>query len=115
MDKDLQEKIGKLREVYKDPQDQRLIDDYEKALRRRIVEAELGEHEVIQSIIEDAVKKVVEINMLLAYDKQMTEQKRLELFQERSVHEFWIRRFNPKAAERSVKAFEEFIDKKLDA
>lgn len=109
----LEEKLQQLRAKYTTPEDQRTITDWEKALRRKIVEERLTDIEAVKDIVADAKEKVKEINTLLAYDAHLTDSERQALFKERAAHQFYLERFGAWNAGEFVEALERMVDEKL--
>src|SRR5688500_11907994 len=92
----LDTKLQKLRAIYVQPDDQQLLDEIEKNLRRKIVESDLAAHPVVQVIIADAKKKAAEISFMLANDRTLSDVQRQTLFNKREVAEFYLERFGVK-------------------
>lgn len=123
MAQDFETKLNKLRELYKLPEDQRLIDDTEKRIRDLITQAvqqdKLLDDPIIAAIIADTKKKVREINFLLTYNAEYNaptedaQRLRYGLFRERSIHQFWLDRFGVKNIEEELESLNKFMDEKL--
>lgn len=95
----IDEKLKALREKYTQPQDQITFDEVEKELRKNLAKAAIAELPEIVAVVKDALKRVKDINYLLAYDLELNApseeaaRKRFALFRVREVFEFWIARF----------------------
>ena len=119
MTTDFESKLGKLREIYKQPEDQRLINDTERKIRDLISKADKMGDPIFLGMIADAKKKVREINFLLAYDAELNapseeaRMKRYGLFRERSIHQFYLERFGVKSIEVELESLDRFMDEKL--
>lgn len=109
---DIKEKIDGLRKEYIEPEDQAAINTIEANLRKKIIASKLKDNDTVKMIIEDANKRVGDINWLLANDETLIETERNKLFQERKVHRFWLQRFGYDL-ETYMKSVESFIDAKL--
>ena len=121
---DFDTKLTKLREIYNQPEDQRLIDDTEKRIRELIAQAvqqdQLLDDPIVAAILTDSKKKVREINFLLAYNADLNapteEAQRLRygLFRERSIHQFYLDRFGVRNIEEELASLDKFMDSKLN-
>ena len=109
----IEEKLTRLRSIYLDQDDEGEIDTLDDTVRLQIIKSNLGERDEVKAIVEEAVKKVVDINSLLAYDKKLTELERHGLFNQRDSHMFYIERFDSKRAKEILKNIEDYIDTKL--
>ena len=108
----IQNKIDKLRTVYLLAEDQPLIDQLERDLRKRIAEGKLAENDTVKLILDDAERKIEEINYLLAYDESLGDQDRKALFRERRAHRFYLQRFGRDVQE-YLRRVETTLDEKL--
>lgn len=115
MNKDIEQKIAKLREVYTGEINRKDIDDIEKSLRERIKRSQIAEIDVIQDILKDAQQKVDQINYLLAYDESIDDSKRKALFRERDVWQFNLDRYGMGDSVGAIKDIENLIDQKLES
>ena len=111
----IEEKVGKLRDVYLGEDNEKMISDMEKALRTKIAAAKLQERAEVKAIIGDGIKRMKDINFLLAYDRTLTDVQREGLFKERIVHQFWLDRFGAKNVEQFIKSLDEYVDEKMKA
>lgn len=68
---------------------QRMIDDWEKNEKVASIKVDLLKHDGVKLLLEELSKKIVEISYTLAFEKEMTQEKRMELFVERECYE-WL-------------------------
>jgi hypothetical protein len=113
MDPLLKSKLNKLRELYPDDDSAKMISDIERGLRVKIAQSGLKDLEVVQDIIAEAKRKISGINMLLQFDEELTEEKRKSLFKERTVHQFYLDRFDTSDSEAKLDQLNQYLDSKI--
>ncbi len=119
MNKNFSIRLNKLRDIYKSSEDQKLIDEIEQKIRNNITKSKVIDRPEIQAVVEDAKKRVTEINILLAYDEELnapTEEARVKrwgLFRERSIHQFYLDRFGVKNIEAELESLDKYIDSRI--
>lgn len=109
-----EEKLLKLKEKYQDADSQKIISSWERSIRQNIAQSGLKDHQVVKQIIKDAEMKIEGINSLLQYDEALTDVERKALFKERSVHQFYLARFDDKHAKKQVEELDRLISEKLN-
>lgn len=114
MTQDLKENLTRAREMFLEPDDQKMLDEMEKSIRRDIAQSGLRSDPLIGRIIEEAQNKVSAINTLLTYDEELTDLQRKSLFKERSVYQFWIDRFVGPDVSKKMESISKFLDRKVN-
>lgn len=109
----IEKKVKDLRTLYRSTEDKAVIDNVEKQLRRNLVKAQIAEIDVIQELIRATQKKIDDINLMLQWDRELTDDERLRLMDERKIHLFWIDRLDPGQATKIINELETFVDKKI--
>lgn len=107
-------KLKKLREKYVDKRDQMMIDDIESLLRKKLKQSDFAQNDFAKMIVEDAEKRVVDIDFLLSNDQKLTDIERARLFAEKEVHKFYLSRFGSKNADSYIASLGRFLDEKLE-
>lgn len=88
-------KLGQLKSRHLGEEDISRVTDWERDLRRKIVQSELMQRPEIQNIVADGEAKIEEINTLLMNDETLTDQDRKDLFHLKKLHSFYLERFKP--------------------
>ena len=115
----VQSNLDKLRTIYiDDPASQYIIDDYERKLRRAIVESELAKSDGAQMLIESAQKKINQINYLLMNGEDLDTESRKALFRAKEVHMWYLERLTGKTSVEIIESIgqitEVYIEKSSD-
>jgi len=109
----IEEKVKQLKNQYRAPEDRESLSKLEKELRRKLVEAQICEIPAVQSLIQDTIKQIDNINLLLQYDRELTVEERLRLMDTRKVHMFWVDRLDGKRAKDYIKNIESFVNSQV--
>lgn len=109
----IEKKVKELRTLYRAPEDKPIIDNVEKQLRRNLAKAQIVEIAEIQELVRATQKKIDDINLMLQWDRELTNDERLRLMDERKIHLFWIERLDPGKASSIISELETFVDKKI--
>ncbi len=115
MDPSITEKLDKLREYwYNDDYSLKWVDDVEKNIRKGIVAQELSKNKAVIPIIEDARSRISTINKLLVYDEKMDIDTRKMLMREKSVHQFYLDRFDGRDLDQRLEAVGKVLDDEME-
>lgn len=109
----IEKKVKELRTLYRDPESQPIINNVEKQLRRNLAKAQIAGIAEIQELVRATLKKIEDINTMLQWDRELTNDERLRLMDERKIHLFWIERLDPGKATNIISELEVFVDKKI--
>lgn len=109
----IEKKVKELRTLYRAPEDKPIIDNVEKQLRRNLAKAQIVEIAEIQELVRATQKKIDDINLMLQWDRELTDDERHRLMDERKIHLFWIERLDPEKASSIISELETFVDKKI--
>lgn len=112
---DMFSKLEELRRKYTADEDQAVISNIERELRRKVAESKIKEIEVVAGILKQAAKEVLEINRVLAYSKDLSDFERRVLFVKRDERIFWLSRFGAWDAEQVLTEMDKFMDEKIAA
>ena len=85
-DEELTKGLEKIRAAIDDPSDSEEIQNIQKELKRAMVKGNLAKHDGIKLLIEYYRSQVVEINIQLANNRDLTEKERDRFFERKS----WI-------------------------
>lgn len=115
MNETQQLKIQALRNKYvKDNEATTYIDDIEHRLQKVIEESKIAENPIFQAILQDAEKRLNDVNTLLMTDKTLTDVQRNNLFNQKELWTWNIERFGMKAHDQALQLLEQTIDDKLN-
>jgi len=109
----IEKKVKELRILYRSSEDRAVIDNVEKQLRRNLAKAQIAQIEEVQDLVRATQKKIDDINLMLQWDRELTDDERLRLMDERKIHLFWIERLDPGQATKIISDLETFVDKKI--
>lgn len=111
---DLQKKLVQLREEYEGDENQDEISKREKVLIDRLKASGLASVEGVKEIIQDARRRVHNLNISLAYDDELSEIERARLIERRNFFETYIlRRFGAYKTKDAIADLEKYVDEKL--
>lgn len=113
LNENIDKKLTKIRERYRDGVD--FVSESEKELARLMVQEEFGKHPIVIKLVEQAQKKVDQINGLLMYDEKLDQDSELRkaLKHQRAVHLFYISSLSGKSASAKRQAIEDEINRLL--
>jgi len=111
MKADLLKKLKQLRERYTFPQDKRTVDQAEKELRKAIIRQEASKMDGIKELIGLLEGKIKDITFSLAWDKELKEEQRQNLFVERECYQYLVSFFAE--AEPTIKSIEKMVEENL--
>jgi hypothetical protein len=109
----IEKKIKDLRTLYRNPEDKAHVDNLEKQLRKNLAKAQIAEIPEIKELIVDTQRKIQDINLMLQWDRELTQDERLRLMDERKIHLRWIERLDPSQATAIIRDLEKFVDTKI--
>ena len=104
-------KLKQLREDYTFPQDKRAVDESEKELRIAIVKQEAGKLDGIKELVKLLEGKIKDITFSLAWDGELKEDQRKNLFAERECYKYLTSFFSD--AKQTIKDIEEMVEENL--
>ncbi len=116
MDKqDLQKKIGALKDKYVNSEESlKDIEQYESDITTLFEESKLKDHPVFIKIVEDAEKKLNELNAILLNADTLSDVERSALIKVRNVWRFIFTRFKLVPHDEAIKAMSQLLDSKLE-
>ena len=110
---ELQKKLAELREEYEGEDNQSEISAREKRCMDKIKDSNLASVDGVKEIIKDALGRVHDINVILAYD-ELSELDRAKYQTQRDFFEMYIlRRFGAYKVEDALAELEKYVDEKL--
>lgn len=110
----IEKKVKELRTLYRSPEDKSVIDNVEKQLRRNLAKSQIAQIAEVQELVRSTQKKIDDINLMLQWDRELTQDERLRLMDERKIHLFWIERLDPGQATKIISELETFVDNKIN-
>ncbi len=110
-----QEKLDNLKKIYTKPKDQVKLIATEKNLRKAIINSELFDHDIINTIVKNAKEDIKAIDLLLANDRTLSEPgneyERLLLFdKKRWIIDHIINRFSKEENNKIVETIQKSIN-----
>lgn len=104
-------RIKKLREIYTFPQDQDSLFAWESSVKDAILKKDLKDMDGIKELIKELQEIIKDISFLICFDRTLTEQKRLALFEKREAFQ-WVISFFIEPA-KVLKNIEDKLNKEL--
>ena len=105
------QKIQELRSIYIDENDQNVLIEFEKKVKRALLTLNLKENDGIKMILEKYEKDIANINTLLLKDENMKENERQLLFLKRKWCEDFINLF--KIAESTIEHVDSVVNNNI--
>jgi hypothetical protein len=109
-----QQSLASLRLKYQDGDSRFLINEFERNLLLLIEQKGMIDHPVFKMIVQDAQKRIDEINTLLMNDRALTDMQRSNLFHEKDVWSFNLSRFGLTGVDKALTALEDRINFELN-
>lgn len=113
MKDDLFKKLHQLRDEYTFPRDKRAVEQAVREVRKAIVRQEASKLDGIKELIRLLEKKTKDITLILAWDKELKEEQRQNLFVERECYQYLISFFDETEAKQTIKSAEKMVEENL--
>lgn len=110
--KTIEEKISELRKHYKHPDDQQLLDSWEKRLTGLYLKADWQQHQETRELAENARREVIRINTILAEKEDLSELERRILFAKKEVQLYYLAVF-AEDIEKEIELIEKGVENDL--
>lgn len=115
MDPKIIEKLKQLRDYYYDDAfSLKWIEETEKKIRKLIAQDNLTKNKSVVAIIEDAKNRINTINQFLTMDENLTQEDRNRLYRERTVHQFYLDRFEGRDIEKRFESINSVLNEEVN-
>lgn len=110
MDK-LLNNIQKLKEKYTESSSQKTLEDWEKKVLDSMVIDSLKEHEGIKIIIENFEKEIDDINTILLFAEELTENQRYRIMDKRAMRQKFLSYFEQ--TQQNLETIKKLVEEQL--